>query len=355
MPFQLPPLEALRKESDVEQKLVLPLLTAEPPYGFGLSTNNVHTKANIRRFTIGKGGDQKLYFPDYLLVVGGFPLIVIEAKAPGEDLLDGYREARLYATELNAVYPSGLNPVNAIVATDGSRLLAGAWDQAAPEHQLGYEDLNPYSDKMAALQALIGRASLESKFAQLSAHQRPTVLRKPRRLLGGGSVQDEEIAHNSFGDTISADFSHIFNPTTRKDRAFIATHGYIPSRRRERYIAPIDRVIRASRPPSEVNSRLIEDTGAPSEVIGALRDSQELEHKEKWFRLFEQLSPIYKWTPGRLLKVQSCPRRRASLATNAKPRWATRGAPGTSSYAAKRMGGSAARYCSSGVMRPRLE
>jgi hypothetical protein len=53
--------------------------------------------------------------------------------------------------------------------------------------------------------------------------------------------------------------------------------------------------------------------------------------------------------------VQSCPRRRASLATNAKPRWATRGAPGTSSYAARRMGGSAARYCSSGVMRPRLE
>ena len=49
--------------------------------------------------------------------------------------------------------------------------------------------------------------------------------------------------------------------------------------------------------------------------------------KQKWLRLSEQLSPIYKWTEGGLLKVQSCPRRRASLATNAEPRWATRGAP----------------------------
>ena len=55
---------------------------------------------------------------------------------------------------------------------------------------------------------------------------------------------------------------------------------------------------------------------------------------EKWPRLFEQLSPIYKWTLGGLPKVQSCPRRRASLATNAEPRWATRGAPGISFYAA---------------------
>ncbi len=36
----------------------------------------------------------------------------------------------------------------------------------------------------------------------------------------------------------------------------------------------------------------------------------------KWLRLFEQLSPIYKWTPGELRKVQSCPRRREALATN---------------------------------------
>ena len=76
---------------------------------------------------------------------------------------------------------------------------------------------------------------------------------------------------------------------------------------------------------------------------------------QKWSRLFEQLSPIYKWIPGGLAKVQSCPRRRASLATNAKPRWATRGARGSSSYAAIFNCGKAARYFSSGVSRSSLE
>jgi len=48
---------------------------------------------------------------------------------------------------------------------------------------------------------------------------------------------------------------------------------------------------------------------------------------EKWPRMSEQLSPIYKWTQGGLLKVQSCPRRRTALATYRPTRWATRGAP----------------------------
>src|SRR3972149_2832391 len=75
---------------------------------------------------------------------------------------------------------------------------------------------------------------------------------------------------------------------------------------------------------------------------------------QKWLRLFEQLSPIYKWTPGELRKVQSCPRRRSALATNRPTRWATRGTPGTSSYAACFIGGNVLRYFSFGVRRSRL-
>jgi type I restriction enzyme M protein len=75
---------------------------------------------------------------------------------------------------------------------------------------------------------------------------------------------------------------------------------------------------------------------------------------EKWSRLFEQLSPIYKWAPGGLPEVQSCPRRRSALATNRPTRWATRGAPRRSCYAACFSGGNAARYFSVGVSRSRL-
>ena len=45
------------------------------------------------------------------------------------------------------------------------------------------------------------------------------------------------------------------------------------------------------------------------------------------------IPPSFKWTPGGLPKVQSCPWRRWSLATNRPTRWATRGAPGISFYA----------------------
>ena len=55
---------------------------------------------------------------------------------------------------------------------------------------------------------------------------------------------------------------------------------------------------------------------------------------QKWPRLSEQLSPSFKWTAGGLQTVQSCPRRRSALATNRPTRWATRGAPRMSSYAA---------------------
>jgi hypothetical protein len=57
---------------------------------------------------------------------------------------------------------------------------------------------------------------------------------------------------------------------------------------------------------------------------------------EKWPRLFEQLSPIYKWTQGGLRMV-------------------TRGAPRGSSYAATFNCGKAAKYFSCGVSRSRLE
>jgi hypothetical protein len=38
---------------------------------------------------------------------------------------------------------------------------------------------------------------------------------------------------------------------------------------------------------------------------------------EKWLRLSEQQTPIYKWKPGGFTKVQSCPRRRRLRRTDA--------------------------------------
>jgi hypothetical protein len=163
----------LTTESDVEQKLIYPLLISEPPYGLGLQEPTILTKVNIRRFPIGKGNDRKIYFPDYMVVIGGFPLAAVEAKAPGEDVSEGFREARLYAAEVNALFESGINPLAKIVATNGEQLLAGAWDQAEPAIVFPITDLVPTSAKMVALFDFIGSASLETEFKRLAAAEPP--------------------------------------------------------------------------------------------------------------------------------------------------------------------------------------
>jgi hypothetical protein len=64
----------LANESDVEQKFLHPFLVEPQPLGLGLPIAAVQTKVNVRRLKIGKGSEQKLYYPDYLVVMSGYPL-----------------------------------------------------------------------------------------------------------------------------------------------------------------------------------------------------------------------------------------------------------------------------------------
>ena len=93
----------------------MPLLTTPFPTGLGLIPSDVLTKMSIRRLEVGKGTSRKLYFPDYMVVIAGLPVLVVEAKAPGEDLQMALGEARLYGNELNALFPSGTNPCARVV------------------------------------------------------------------------------------------------------------------------------------------------------------------------------------------------------------------------------------------------
>lgn len=275
----LPLLSDMLNESDVEQKLIYPLLVAPKPFGFGVTPSSIHTKANIRRFKIGKGTSGKLYFPDYLLVFGGLPLVVVEAKTPGEDLDEAFREARLYASELNSTFDSGINPVQIIVATDGRKLIAGPPDQELPALSLELHELCPSSEKMAQLQSAMSGDCLAKIAADIQRSLRRDPGRRPRNLLGGPLVQNEEIQQNTFGATLTTDFSHIFNPSTPDDRTFIAKNGYISSKRRERHIDPIDRVIRAARPLSVTAAQSIDDSGTPTELVNKFKNTKPLEQK----------------------------------------------------------------------------
>jgi len=52
----------------------------------------------------------QIYYPDYVFVMLALPLVVIKAKAPSKSVEEGYRQARLYSHELNALFATGLNP-----------------------------------------------------------------------------------------------------------------------------------------------------------------------------------------------------------------------------------------------------
>lgn len=279
MQFDKPSAGSLQSERDVEDKLLYPILVGNTPSGLGIEESQVRGQKNLRSFVIGKGSDQKSYIPDYLVVQGSLPLMVAEGKKPGADIISAFREARLYASELNAMHPSGLNPVTRVLATNGDRVVAGWHDQANPVVDLSFDEIDPYSPKMSELIRLFGNETLSRYYQSLLPHVKAVHYWKPVKLVGGLSKQKEQLPINSFATTITADFGHLFNPQTRDDRRYIARHAYISSKRRERYIEPIDRVIRAATPASVTDSKTLEDTERPSEIIKPFRAARSLEQK----------------------------------------------------------------------------
>jgi len=276
--FEKPPLKEMHNESDVEQKFTYPLLIADNPSGFGIRPGYIITKTNIRRFDLDKGGQKKLYYPDYIVAISGLPIAVIEAKGPEVALDEAYREARLYAGELNSLFQN-MNPVSIVCATNGRELWVGYADVAAPSITLAHDDIGPYSKSLADAQALLGFASLAERAAKFSKAMSVARYFKPRRMIGGITVQQEEVGQNSFGATLAAELGHIFNPVTRRDRLKIARDGYVSSPSRERYVAPIDKVIRAAMPSWQAHSTLIKNTSDPIEIIAPFHAQRELEHR----------------------------------------------------------------------------
>ena len=236
--------ELLLTESDVEQKLVWPMLTSSPPVGLGFSAADVVTKLSIRRLEIGKGSNRRLYFPDYLVVLAGLPLLVIEAKAPSESVDLGLDEARLYANEINSLLPAGINPCGRVVACNGHQLLSAPVDTAAPDVTLDCRDLSLGRADYAHFVELCVRAALQRRADDVRRRFRRDNYVRAAQFVGGETFQNEEMPPNTFGATIAGDYGHIFNPRTRGERAFIARNGYVPSLRRQRYVEPIDRLIR---------------------------------------------------------------------------------------------------------------
>jgi len=266
-------------ESDVEQKLLWPLLTGPAPTGLGLLASDVVTKPSIRRLEVGKGASRKLYFPDYIAVLAGLPLLVLEAKAPGESVQQALAEARLYGNEINALFPTRINPCFRVLACNGGELASAAIDTAEPDFLIGHSDLSVTNPAFSRLLELVQRTALQEHVNSIRRSLRKHVYKRPASLVGGSAFQNEELPPNTFGATIAGDYKHIFNPQTTSERAYVVRGAYIRSLRRQRYVEPIDRLIRGVVMPSTTGITVLRDTGDPRELTTALRERKQLENQ----------------------------------------------------------------------------
>ena len=264
-------LEDLRNESDVEQKFILPLLSRPQPEGLGYQASDFYTKEKIQPRDIGKGTSKKWYFPDYLVHSNGFPSIVIEAKAPGEDLSEGYREARLYAAELNASFPKGINPCTRVVAINGKSIIAGSWDSDGVDISVAFEDVSVGHSDFSKLLSYLNKSTIERAALDIRALQRGSnVFSRPTKLLGGRMVQGERIPDNSLGSALALQYRTIFNPEEKEDRVRIVQNAYISTEKIRKFLDPIRTIINAATPLSTAHAVDIANTSNPKEIVAAL-------------------------------------------------------------------------------------
>jgi type I site-specific restriction endonuclease len=100
----------LETESDVEQKIIMPLLVGEAY--LGIPSNKVFTKSYLAPSILDKKADRKSgYYPDYAVFMRSFPVLIVEAKAPDVPPEVGYREAGLYAKHPTEKQTIGVEPV----------------------------------------------------------------------------------------------------------------------------------------------------------------------------------------------------------------------------------------------------
>ena len=279
--FLFPPLvDALVTESDVEQKFIWPFLTSSWPLGLEIPSECIFTKADIRQFQIGKGTSAKLYYPDYVVSIFGMPIMIVEAKAPAiDDTSDASREARLYAVEINSRYPTGTNPCQFCVVSNGKKTEVRRWDSEHIISEFTIEHAHGAAPNFGSFVEAVSIKILRQKATEIHDRFNPDRFQRPVDLIGGTSTREERVEYNQFGRLLTSRFQNLFNPNTWEDRKRIVRGAYVPSRRRERYVDEIDHIIKASAPPGVSEAQLIEDSSTPSEIIYRMADLNELKNK----------------------------------------------------------------------------
>jgi len=152
-------IENLKNESDVEQFFIIQLLSL-----LGIKKEFIRTKDEIKSYYIGKGKKRKKYKPDYIIVVHGIPILIIEAKSPKEKITAEFiNETQLYAHVLNKQYPTDINPVAYCLTSNGKETYLHNWDQEEKILSLKLREIYIGSKKFSSLKKYLSFQVLKKK------------------------------------------------------------------------------------------------------------------------------------------------------------------------------------------------
>ena len=218
---------SLHNESDVEQKIVTPLLV-EGIY-LEIPSEKVFPKQYLAPSVLDKAAGKAIgYYPDYTVWMRGFPVLVVEAKSPDVPSETGYREASLYARHLNQSYKTDLNPCRFLIATNGKTLLAGYWD-SPPVLEVQVANLRLGSADLERLRQHCHNGVLEEFARQCLLRVRSERVFFPYMLLGGPALLRARVPVNSFAADLSPILRLYFTSPSEENNREIIERAYVSS------------------------------------------------------------------------------------------------------------------------------
>jgi type I restriction and modification enzyme subunit R-like protein len=231
---------SVRTDSEVEQKIAYPLLIGK---GYlAIAPEMVKSKEYLGSTTPERatGEGSSGYIPDFSVWMHGIPVLIVEVKDPAVGADVGFREACLYARHLNVRYPKTLNPCRFVIATNGSELLAGYWDER-PYLHLSVSELQLGSSATERLNAFCNAVVLEEHSRGYLRRMRIGRGIRPFHHAGGQAVLNAKRPLNTFAADLSPILLRYFSSTSEAANLEIAARAYVSSEETTEY----DRILEA--------------------------------------------------------------------------------------------------------------
>ena len=142
-------LALLKNEAAVEDLFVSRLIR-----DCGYEDESILHKSSIEPIEVALGAKRVRYAPDYILSANGRPRIVIDAKAPDENLMSWIGQCVSYCVTLNRRYDEE-NPLQKFVLSNGARTLVFSVDHGKPLADLSFSDFHDGNLKFERLKTLL--------------------------------------------------------------------------------------------------------------------------------------------------------------------------------------------------------